>query len=402
MKTPRLRTALTLGLVLIAAVVILCLVPTLGGGRLAVDSAALPPATPMPTPMAPTATPMMPQEPEPPEQATPHVAPPAACGGNLSHGVSFSQHIVIPTETCRYTFSGTAGDKVTIKMNRLSGELDPFLRLQAPNGEPETKNDDGGGYPNSLIRGHVLEQTGSYVILAHSYNYKTTGGFEITLEKATSGGCGGDISYGSTVTGNVPTGNKRCFYKFQGQVGQVVTIRMTRSSTSLDPLLRLFDPYGDQEASDDDGAGDYNSLISDHRLGYDGTYTILAVSYRGSSSGPFELSLSGSGGGSSSCGGSIRFGDVVPGELPQGGGCRYTFNGTARDLVTIRMTKRSSSLDPLLELRNPSGSLETWDDDGGGDRNSLIYHRLARSGQYTIVTKSYNDSSSGSFTLSLE
>jgi hypothetical protein len=61
-------------------------------------------------------------------------------------------------------------------------------------------------------------------------------------------------------------------------------------SSGLDPYLDLLDPYGDVVASDDDSAGNHNSEII-YRLRRRGTYTIVAGSYGGGSTGSFELSL---------------------------------------------------------------------------------------------------------------
>jgi hypothetical protein len=105
----------------------------------------------------------------------------------------------------------------------------------------------------------------------------------------------------------------------------------------------------------------------------------------------------------SSCGGYISYGQTVFGSIPYAGqACFYRFTGRANDRVTIRMTKNSYRLDPYLKLLAPNGYAENWDDDSGSNGNSLIsYHRLARSGTYTIMAGSYRNQTSGSFSLTL-
>jgi hypothetical protein len=100
------------------------------------------------------------------------------------------------------------------------------------------------------------------------------------------------------------------------------------------------------------------------------------------------------------CGGSIGYGQEVYGTIYQGNECYYRFFGRAGGMATIGMTKRTNWLDPYLELHDPYGNVETYDDNSGGNGNSLIsYHYLNYSGTYTIVARSLNGS--GSFTLSL-
>jgi hypothetical protein len=80
----------------------------------------------------------------------------------------------------------------------------------------------------------------------------------------------------------------------------------------------------------------------------------------------------------------------------------YYFNATQGQRATIRMNKAGSSLDSFLILYAPNGSQVSWDDDGGGELNSLINQvNLPQTGSYRIVARSYNRTSSGAYTLSL-
>jgi len=100
------------------------------------------------------------------------------------------------------------------------------------------------------------------------------------------------------------------------------------------------------------------------------------------------------------CGGTISSGQAIAGSIARAGSsCAYTFNGAAGSKVTIKMVATSSSLDPYLKLKNPSGKIIAQDDDSGGGSNSLINYSLSQAGTYTIVAGSYNNASSGSFNL---
>lgn len=86
-------------------------------------------------------------------------------------------------------------------------------------------------------------------------------------------------------------------YTFDGQANQIITIAMTATSGSLDPLLLLLDSNGNViDASDDVQQGNVNSQISNRRLLSDGTYTILATRYGkdvGGTEGGYQLLLTG-------------------------------------------------------------------------------------------------------------
>lgn len=101
-------------------------------------------------------------------------------------------------------------------------------------------------------------------------------------------------------------------------------------------------------------------------------------------------------------------GPIAPGETKtaaidiQGDDDDWNFRGTAGQIVTIRVNKAESSLDPLLELLAPSGDVEKSDDDSGGSSNSLIQDWILRqTGTYIIRAKAYNNSSIGAYTVSL-
>jgi hypothetical protein len=61
----------------------------------------------------------------------------------------------------------------------------------------------------------------------------------------------------------------------------------------------------------------------------------------------------------------------------------------------------SSYFDTYLRLKNPSGVVVAYDDDGNGGTNSRIVYALASSGTFTIVATSYAPGATGSYSVSL-
>lgn len=79
-----------------------------------------------------------------------------------------------------YYYFGTAGQRLTVRMNRTSGSHDPYLELFSPGGFRVAFNDNGGGGVNALINGYLLPQNGMYQIRARSLN-NATGGYQISV-----------------------------------------------------------------------------------------------------------------------------------------------------------------------------------------------------------------------------
>ena len=56
--------------------------------------------------------------------------------------------------------------------------------------------------------------------------------------------CGGTIAVGNTIRGDISKRGTICSYYFDGRANDVVTIRMTRVSSSLDPWSVRIRPRG--------------------------------------------------------------------------------------------------------------------------------------------------------------
>ncbi len=102
---------------------------------------------------------------------------------------------------------------------------------------------------------------------------------------------GGEISYGQGLSGALTFSGQEDVWTFEGRAGDVVTIMM--KGVGLDAYLQLLDANGAQLANNDDapGTGSLDARINRVRLPADGTYTIVASSFRSNSYGPYRLLL---------------------------------------------------------------------------------------------------------------
>lgn len=110
------------------------------------------------------------------------------CGGGgaiaaapASAQTLFEQQGTLKPMQAEYTFSGTAGDTVTIAMN--SPDFDTYLVLVSPSGEELATNDDYGRTLNSTIV-FTLPSTGTYKVLARSFSGQG-GNYVVTVANAT-------------------------------------------------------------------------------------------------------------------------------------------------------------------------------------------------------------------------
>jgi uncharacterized protein YdeI (BOF family) len=206
------------------------------------------------------------------------------------------------------------------------------------------------------------------------------------------------IEIGGTVTGELTEDAPNALYRFSGEEGQSVTITLT--SEDFDSYLILQDADGNVIETNDDGAGNLNSLISFTLPSSDDFFIVVETygHYNGGEpiAGAYELSLvvveidv-------------IEFGETVEGELTESAlESLYVFRADEGDTVTI--TLRSDVFDCYLILQDPDGYEVAYNDDGAGNLDSRIGPiTLSVAGEYRIIATSLSRTATGPYSLTLE
>jgi alpha-tubulin suppressor-like RCC1 family protein len=237
----------------------------------------------------------------------------------------------------------------------------------------------------------------------------------------------GQVAIGQTVTSQITAsspvnaeGRRYALWTFGGTAGQSVRIDM--ASYELDSYLILQGPNGAELSRNDDGGGRLNAQIT-QTLPANGTYRILAVSFRtgGAMFGDYTLSVNAAGvaaapvtpppaqAPTAAVATPIVIGQTVTSQITASSpvnaeGRRYalwTIAGAAGQSVRIDMA--SYELDSYLILQNANGTELARNDDGGGRLNAQITQTLPVSGRYRILAVSFRTTGAmfGSYTLSV-
>lgn len=232
--------------------------------------------------------------------------------------------------------------------------------------------------------------SGQWGVWSSAWRFTVSGG-------VTTPGEGNMIGLGQSVTGTLSPANPSHIWRFDAQVGEVITVRMADTDGVLDSYLELYAPDGALLVGDDDSGGGQDAAIANYHLPVAGRYTLVTSGYN-NSTGSYVLSLSSS----TASGRTIQYGQQVSGTLTAGmPEQEWQFTGTAGDVVTIAMEAASNTLDPWLELRTEQGGSLAADDDGGVGQNARIdRYELSTSGVFVIVAKGWNQTV-GAYTLTL-
>jgi hypothetical protein len=328
--------------------------------------------------------------------------------GQLEYGESQSNQVNTPAGD-RWTFEGSMGDTISII---LLGESisDTYLELYGPDEALLAEDDDSGPGYSSLIRSYTLPLSGTYSIIARGYS-SHIGTYTITLVEGEAGSIGGseqegELQYGDVVINEI-TSALGDSWTFTGAEGEVVSVDLVGVSLD-DTYLELYDPDGYFLISDDDSGTGLNARFDGLQLPSSGTYTVVAQGYSGSL-GTYELTLVqgriGISGGPPDIGdptleGEIEFGEIVEGNVETEDGDLWTFAAELGQIITIELNGASLE-DTYLELYDPQGWIETFDDDSGPEFSSMIEeYILSHEGTYSILVRGYGGET-GTYSLEL-
>jgi hypothetical protein len=321
----------------------------------------------------------------PPERSDPNRAA-AALGsaGQFSYRASLREF----GERQAWTFTGEEGNEVILFLPRNVGSrLDPFIELQAPDGQLLARDDDSGGGLNSFLQG-VLPTGGTYTLAVSSAREDCGGEYRLSVERdwGAQSRLRGDMPLGDAVSGSLNLDTRRDVWSFPATAGQRMTFTL---NTNGPTRLQIAAPDGSwEQARSSRGrplglsfepaeSGTYQAVVfldSSRPIDYDVTLE------RGfgrliNEKGPASLT--------EPMRGEIVFAD---------GRDLYTFQGRQGQQVRIALDRPGrSQLDPYLELRDPTGRTIAEDDDSGGELNSLIQITLPATGEYTIVAHGLGD-----------
>ncbi len=188
----------------------------------------------------------------------------------------------------------------------------------------------------------------------------------------------GNNQYRAVVTGVVSAGsdNGWDFFKILAGPGDTLVVDLEGSPTAAgslsDPYVHLYNSAGSRLTYDDDAGVGYNSRLT-YSFATFGDYYIVADSF-------------------SSETGSYRLTATLTTQNPRvgvGSDDYYSVFLSSGSVLELRSatpgTATVNSLDPTLEVYDPSGSLVASDTNGAGDgRNALISYTAAGSGRYVI------------------
>ncbi|MFW5692198.1 MAG: PPC domain-containing protein [Chloroflexota bacterium] len=313
--------------------------------------------------------------------------------GEISYGDVVESRLTNAMISERVTFTGAAGDIITITMT--SEDFDTYLLLLDPSGTEITRDDDSAGALNSRIGPFVLSEDGTYTIVANSYDgifggSPQFGSYLLRLDTAeiTS------IEYGETVEGELSSETIFAVYGFEGEAGTVVTTSLDTESFSVYMNLNGAGGAIDQQTF---GGPD---LLGPIVLPEDGRYLVTVSSYETFQPQAFTLTIN------TVTPQAILYDVPFSSEIPRGeagiGARVYTFDGSEGDIINV-LIQSEGPTDTRLTVTGPAGMVIGTDDDSGeGYDPELLGLVLYEDGTYAVLVEPYIPGDGGAFSVLVE
>ncbi len=291
--------------------------------------------------------------------------------------------------SAEYSFTGEQGQFIIITLT--SDDFDAYLRLLDEEGSEIATDDDSAGSLNARIGPLEIPANGDYTIVASSLSGNTAGDYTLSVETQTLT----TIEYGQTIEGELTTAELSKVYRFTGQAGDTINVRL--SSEEFDSYLEL---SSDSETtfpllSDDDSAGNRNANLGPYTLTETGGYLITARSFGANAEGAFTLEFD------KVEVQTLEIGDSVDTVLEEDDLLYFQFEGTAGTEINIDVDS-DDEIDTTLTLKGPQGYQLASDDDSGGRLDpSIRGYLLSEDGTYSIMVSPFSSSDNGELIISL-
>jgi hypothetical protein len=302
----------------------------------------------------------------------------------ISYGTTGVGHIGIAGEMDSYTFSASANDVVTVRMDGGSLYFNPQVELYSPDG---TLLQRVAGYgtttPSARIDTVRIPRSGICTILAMDRWGDRIGPYGMSVQLVSAPGSGQLITYGTSKQGDISIKGQMDSYTFSASANDVVTVRMDGGTLYFNPQVELYSPDGTLlQRVAGYGTTTPSARIDTVRIPRSGICTILAMDKLGDRIGPYGMSVqlvSAPGSGQLITYGTSKQGDIsIKGQMDS-----YTFNANANDIVTVRMGGGSLYFTPQVELYSPTGALLQRTSSSSTAKIDTL--RISTGGRFTIL-----------------
>jgi len=320
-------------------------------------------------------------------------ASPSLAQTPIDYGETLSGELTVVGEIDEYSFSGTAGEVVILRLAELSAVLEPRLRLLNPSGVEIAST---YGYSLAELDEVSLPTTGVYKVTVSDNGADETGSYSLHVQCITVPAGATAIVLGQIHSGTVAAAAATRAFTFSVADEHRYLLRICRLASSFYPQVRLYAPSGERLV-----LANGNPLVEIDPFAppADGTYTVLVMDNSGLLTSEFRLHAQ--------CldepvdTTTIAYGQTLTGSLADlTDTAVYRFTAGAGDRILVRLAETTAILEPEFRLYDPDGGEVTRV--YGYSLAELDAYALPAAGTYTLLVDDYTGEDTGNFALHLQ
>jgi YD repeat-containing protein len=301
------------------------------------------------------------------------------CGVTSPQGQTVSGVISGAKPHFSYSIPASSGDVLSVRSAAFTSGFSALMDLYDPNGARVDSATFG------LSR--KVTASGNYTVIVGAAAARTGGAYSFAWQLLNHPVGAAALACGGSATASLTAAGEFRYYTVPAGAGDLMRLIFTRLSDDFAPQVELFDPAGTRLAGTSDisqkanSSGSYLVAVSPSTSnGETGSY---ALAYQRPNNPCSTVALT--------CGQSTLRPVDQPGQLDA-----FIFTGTGGDVANVKLTQRSGSYSPLVELYDNSGrQLATT---SGGQLRSAI----PANGTYALLVRDRVGAGTGSYRVSLQ
>jgi hypothetical protein len=321
----------------------------------------------------------------------------------LTYTIPAQGEITNDTVSQTWTLQTASADRITIHVERTSGNLIPELSLLDSNSQQITSSYGDYTYDTADIEDYTLPAGGTYQVLVQRKDADTgvtTGQYSIVVTPSATADDNpnntsivGEITPDQPVTGEITGAHWYQRYTYNAQGADVIQLTAKRTDGTLFPQVEVLDANGSNlNIGYTDNTGETAS-IDRLELPGPGAYTVAMTrnsDFTGYTVGTYELDLTLIGAGEESpllsgSMGDVAYDNALTGDIGARWYEDWNLVTQAGDTLTISATRTSGNLQPEVILLGGSGQeISHAYVDRTGDGASIDRYQLNGPGTYTV------------------
>ena len=292
-----------------------------------------------------------------------------------------------------FRLTASAGERVLLRLAETTAALQPVLRIYDPAGDLLTGLYD---YDVAEINAYQLPVTGIYTVLALDHSGDETGNVSLHVQRTHDPAGAVALVLGDVHAGNFTAAGQTRAYTVDAEAGDRLLLRLGEVTSGIYPWLRVYDPSGQQIASQSGNPlAELNAMV----VATTGTHTVLTMDNPGTNLGEYRLHCQCLNDPAAAT--AISYGQTLIGNLPDlTASSAFRLTAAAGDRILIRLAEQTAALEPILRLYDTAGDLLTGLYDY--DVAEIDAYQVPSAGTYTVLALDHQGDETGDFAMHVQ